>query len=82
LFYTEILVHNNKILIGMRENYGQWINVLIALCTAGARIELAETFLKLSKEHNDKEFEMEIVSALPKAQWWVRSCAETYRCPM
>ena len=58
LFYTEILVHNNKKLIEMSEDYGQWINVLIALCTAGARIELAETFSKLSNKHNDKEFEM------------------------
>ena len=34
----------------MSEDYGQWINVLIALCTAGARIELAETFFEVEQE--------------------------------
>ena len=49
LFYTEILVHNNEKLIEMSEDYGQQINVLIALCTASAHMELAETFWKCAR---------------------------------
>ena len=56
LFHDEISIHKNEKLQEMSEDYGQWITVLIALCTAGAPVELAETFSKLSNKHNDREF--------------------------